>query len=273
MSYTMAVVAGYVLTILLTLVIAMLGNYIHYSPDHIIKKAYRNNTCAKATLEQCDASDTGLYTGVYRYQYKGAVYEYVKHFFNEHPTSTVELVWKPATPGQPIEACDIVPARRKVITYSAISMVVAAVLALVVPQGLVLVGVMVYFAWLIIPSLVGAIACTVVGGFIALGLWGSYLDAVSYNSFAHDSYQEFASGLSVIDEMEPIEVCHLYEAYMDYNYSYQDWDSVRSMPFACQFGDSWWEGKERLEWPAKYYKYVDWDYRDKIEEAYKDANP
>ncbi len=270
MPYFVAVIIGYVILFLLTTVLVCRVNHVAMSREHIIRRAYVNNTFARAMMVSCDQEDSGLYTARYQYQYRGVMYEYVKHFFSETPTDSVELVWKKGNPGQPVEADDIEFDKKKYFTNCLFPILIALGVALVVPQAIVFTAVVIYCVWRVVPNVWGAAAATAVCVLVILGMYGSM---PMYTSYEHEAYETVAATMPEIDQLEPIDVCNLYDEWYTYNYSYQDWQEIRSIPMVCQFGDSWWEGKERIEWPAKYYKYTDWEYRDRVEEEYRDANP
>lgn len=271
-GYYIALVIGWVITVVGITATAYTTYYLSHAPHQVYKSRARRGCVASAELEDFSSDDNNVYTGNYSYQWAGRSYNYTKRFFSEQPTPTVDLCWDPATPNMPKEQADLVFDKHAAIKYSAIMAVLAGIFSLISYQlmvlvlGIVICGLMMLHNKGMKAVLIGLVCFNL--AFFTLGEWTyTYGD-----SYAHTRYEEICMGVRHIDELEPQEILDLYDRWYWTREEFESNISQGRMPFMCQFADTFYMDKELPDWPDDYYKYTQWEFRDKLQEELRHAN-
>lgn len=274
MSFYIAWMSGYTLVLLVSLGVLVACSVYANNPKGIYAHRVRVGCIASAELEEYSEDDTnGVISANYSYHWAGRSYIYTKHYFNEAPAQTLDISWDPANPANAEERGDIhvdrASMRKKVLT----TIILLAVVAIpgnhiwTMVLGIVLgVCLLLHSKPLKAGLIATAVALLVIN---TLAQYGSNL----YNEYDHERYISTQMRLAAIDEMEPWEVAELYD---DYYYQHMDWvenTSSAGKPFMCQYADRWYTKQKEMKWPSHYYRYTDWEYRDKIIEEHENANP
>lgn len=223
-------------------------------------------------MEDYSSDDNGVYTANYSYQWAGRHYSYIKRFFSEQPTPTVDLCWDPATPSMAKEREDLEYDKTAAIKYTAIMTVLAGIFGFlnyhiaVLISGIIICGLMMIHNKGMRVILIG-IVCFI-GLFFMMGKW-----TFSYSgSYAHQRYEELCVSIKHLDDHTPAEVLDIYDRWYWTREDFDEYASKAHIPFICQFADTYYLDKECPEWPEDYYKYTNWEFRENLREELRYAD-
>ena len=261
-------ITGAIITALICTGLVSLTWYLKDSAAVQIRIATAKNCIADAIITNCEYDEEReIATAVYMYQYKGQRYEYERTFFGQEPPDAIKVMWSHKHPDKCYEVTELSSdSKRTIITRLPWLAGGTLLAALILPQLCMIFVCGIMLCW----SNRAALLCKIglvwmcLSLFFASGEWlQANIDPFAYNNIRYSisSYDEYAMQLAVIDELEPWEISVLYENIRWMNVDISEARVLAETPVFGQYANKHLLRYVELEWPLKYARYSDYDYR------------